>query len=355
MKKIMSRAILCCLFLLMILASFENVNAVTLNLNYNNTKESQQEKGHKIYPGDEFFVSFALEGTNANNVMAIYGKIEYDDAVLDLIQENNFEGLSGDGWQAQNTNTVDNTFFIYALDKNRSNNVAYLKFRVKEDATDIKNTSVSISDISYYEQQDGNNYKEISSEDEKNSVEIKINNKSTDSTFIVIYIILFAIAIIIIFYIVIKKCKACKKDNEEATKTSENKMSTQDKMREVLRKAKEEAEAKNKEDSETKSTKNEVKDENETDENGPKSENKPESKNNKKKNEKDLNKDSSALENEKENKEKNKTSEKQETAKVNKKSESKSKTESKKTENKTKTASKKTTNKKSTNKSSKKK
>lgn len=207
MKNKIKRGILCCIFLVVLLLIFGKVSASTIKLDYNNTTSIQREKNFKLYPGDEILVSFSLDDNEDEKVMALYGTLEYDKDVLEIIEQNERKNKGniqlGDGWTTGNINLNDNTFIFYTADNSRDNIAGYIKFKVKDDI-EKKTTTITAKDITLYNRLDNNTYQEMSSSKEDISLNIKINKKRNGTIkrvllVIIILIIIFAIIIILMF------------------------------------------------------------------------------------------------------------------------------------------------------------
>lgn len=207
MKKQIKRGILCCIFLVVLLLIFGKVSASTIKLDYNNTTSIQREKNFKLYPGDEILVSFSVDDNEDKKVMALYGTLEYDKDVLEIIEQNERKNKGniqlGDGWTTGNINLNDNTFIFYTADNSRDNIAGYIKFKVKDDI-EKKTTTITAKDLTLYNRLDNNTYQEMSSSKEDISLNIKINKKKNGTIkkvllVIIILIIIFAIIIILMF------------------------------------------------------------------------------------------------------------------------------------------------------------
>lgn len=185
MKKYLKKSIICCICFVAIFLMIGVSNASTLNMNYNNKAEIKNGD-FRVYPGDEIYIVFSLDNENnsAEKPMAIYGKLEYDDEVLELVKTEENGRVEnpkvGDGWLAGSVNEKDNTFFFYTLDDKRSSTVGFVKFRVKSSVEKTLKTAVTAKDVSLYKKVNNSNYEEITSGDKNIQVDIRINNKNSD-------------------------------------------------------------------------------------------------------------------------------------------------------------------------------
>ena len=224
MKKNIERSILCSIFFVLMLLVFGKTNAATLSVNYNGNEEINRAKSYKLYPGDEVFVSFTADGTDAEKIMAIYGKIEYDENVLELIDstENIYSGnlKTGDGWSTGNLDSTNNVFFFYSLNDDRGNTAGYMRFKVKSEITKSTSTVFEVKDIILYEGANNNGYKQLSSDVENVSLKIKINNKSQDRI-IMIVVASILIILIVAVIVIIKKNKSKRTDEREENENDE--------------------------------------------------------------------------------------------------------------------------------------
>lgn len=228
MKKQVKRSILCCIFLIILLLIFGKVNASTINLDYNSTTSTQRDKNFKLYPGDEILVSFSIDDNDNEKIMAIYGTLEYDKSVLDIIElneQNNKGNIQlGDGWTTGNINVNDNTFIFYTADDNRDNVAGYIKFKVKDEIEELT-TTITAKNIILYNRLDNNNYKEMSSNIGDVSLNIKINKKQNGTAGKVFMVIIILIVIFVIIIILMLKTNRIiiKRPEEKSEEKEDNK------------------------------------------------------------------------------------------------------------------------------------
>lgn len=227
MKRYVKKLMLCCLFFVTVLLIFGISKASTLNIDYNN-KEEIKSGDVKLYPGDEVFISFSLadDEDNENRVMAIYGNIEYDKDIFELVKpEENGKIVNpkvGEGWLAGNINENDNSFFFYTIDKKRSSIIGFLKFKVKAEVQKPTDTTFSTKDVTLYRKVNDSNYEEITSGGQDCQLQIKINSKKGEATIgLIIAIVLFIALIIFICYFV--KKGFCNKKEQKVAKKEQNK------------------------------------------------------------------------------------------------------------------------------------
>ena len=118
MKKYVKKSVICCIFVALILFVSCVSRAATLNIDYNN-KEDLNKNNFKLYAGDEVFISFVLDNSDNNpeKIMAIYGKLDYDEEILELVKpkEKGQNLKIGEGWLAGSVNEKDNTFFFIVV------------------------------------------------------------------------------------------------------------------------------------------------------------------------------------------------------------------------------------------------
>lgn len=225
MKKYVKKSILCCLFVALILFVSCISRAATLNIDYNN-KEDLEKDNFKLYAGDEVFISFCLDDNDGNpdKIMAIYGKVEYDSDVLELVKVDGKDygdnPKVGDGWLAGSINEKDNTFFFYTLDDKRSDNVGFIKFRVKSDIDRSTETLFSAKDVTLYKKVNNSNYEESSTVEGNLDLKIKINSKKGDMITIATFIaVIVAIVICILIY---RRCMPDGKNDKVVDTDSNN-------------------------------------------------------------------------------------------------------------------------------------
>ena len=261
MKKYVKKSILCCLFVALILFVSCISRAATLNIDYNN-KEDLEKDNFKLYAGDEVFISFCLDDNDGNpdKIMAIYGKVEYDSDVLELVKVDGKDygdnPKVGDGWLAGSINEKDNTFFFYTLDDKRSDNVGFIKFRVKSDIDRSTETLFSAKDVTLYKKVNNSNYEESSTVEGNLDLKIKINSKKGEMITIATFIaVIVAIVICILIY---RRCMPDGKNDKVVDTDSNNPQNNgEDNKKEVELKEKnvEEKDVTDKEDSVTEHTK----------------------------------------------------------------------------------------------------
>lgn len=188
----------------------EKANAVELNMNYtvNNNSEGNS-KDIKVHPGDEIWVSINIIDEQDEKIMAIYGDLEYDKEALEIVNsakdENNGEVQLGTGWTIGNVTSNTAQIVAYSTDEERNNNPICIKFKVK-DNTKVKSTTIKAKDLVLY----NTKYKEVNSNKNETSLEVKINKKS-NTNFVKVIMIVSIIVIIAIIAIVVFVLKSRKK------------------------------------------------------------------------------------------------------------------------------------------------
>lgn len=212
MKKNVSKFLIVCVIMGIALSIFSKTNAAILSMDYNEKEDIKKENNYKLYPGDEVFVSFSVDDTINEKVMAVYGIIKYDKNLIELVKPQDGESdnpTMGNGWLAGSVSEDDNTFFFYTLDESRSNVVGYIKFKVKKELDKPVNTIVSAQDVTLYKKTGLNNYEEISTGRENIELEVKIGNRKTEirNKFIIVTIATVIIILIICILITGKKTK----------------------------------------------------------------------------------------------------------------------------------------------------
>lgn len=213
MKKKYVKILLSVLVFSLFLIVFSSVKAVGIDVKYGKSADIKKGNGGSLHPGDEVYVSFVATGDKAEKVMALYGDIEYDDSVLELVENEGNNPIVGEKWDAGSVNNSDSVFFFYTMNESRSNTIGYIKFRVKKDIKNPKNTVINVKDISIYEKFGESNYQEIPSDNENIELEVKIGN----TVFGVILIIFVAVVVICAGFIVILQLKK-KKDTTSIEK-----------------------------------------------------------------------------------------------------------------------------------------
>ena len=193
MKKYIKKSVICSIFMAIIIFITGVSCAASLSIDYNNKEDINKDK-FKLYAGDEVFISFVLDDDDNNDkVMAIYGNVEYDEDVLELVEyddkEHGENPKVGEGWLAGSINEKDNTFFFYTLDENRSNTIGFIKFRVRSDISGSTETLFSAKNVTLYKKVNNSNYEEIPSTGKNLELKIKVNSKKGDIIKIASFII----------------------------------------------------------------------------------------------------------------------------------------------------------------------
>ena len=119
MKKVMKRIIIAIMFFIGILLLIcENVNASTITLDYNTSAKSEPSKNLKVYPGDDIYISISIDEDENEKIMAMYGNIEYDKEILELVpsEEDKEKGeiSINNGWSTGNIFIKNGRFMLYA-------------------------------------------------------------------------------------------------------------------------------------------------------------------------------------------------------------------------------------------------
>ena len=254
MKKIVKKIIVILAILISILILSKKVNAATINLDYNTMAGNEKSNNLKIYPGDEVYLSISINDDEDEKIMAMYGILEYDKDVLELIpyEDNKEEGevILNHGWSRGNITIKNGRFMLYSTDENRDNTVAYIKFKAKEDIN-VDSTNIVAKELVVY----NNNYKEVSTKIDDISLEIQMNQNKRLSqgskTFIIIVLVL--AGFIILIFIMIKKEKIIirratdNKNNKIDENENINPMQTKPKKKTNTRKKSENKNQKNEE------------------------------------------------------------------------------------------------------------
>lgn len=229
MKKIIKSTILILLLVVSMFIIAQKVDAKTLNMNYTNDTSVVSSKNIKVRPGDEIWLSMTLDDS-ADKCMAIYGTLEYDTNVLELVpqegdnEKNNADITLGDNWTIANVSINDKKFIAYSTDTNRSNVVMFIKFKVKDNAK-VKTTKVTAKDIVMYD----SNYKEKSLDESSISMDMPISKTKKVENIIRTSLIGACVILVLIFIIIYLKIlakqnpKESKKIDEKINKKSNNK------------------------------------------------------------------------------------------------------------------------------------
>ena len=215
-----------------------NTNSKAIEIDLNGTKDVNQEASNsiKIKSGEEVWLSVSIKN-DEEKVMAMYGNIEYNKKVLEPVisdsNSNSVEYKLGDNWTIgdvsilseetdENSNTGKVSIMFYTTNESRSVTVAYIKFKVKDDVK-VKSAKFEAKDIVLY----NTKYKEIQSNVENVTFNLKIYQNSTVIAIITIIVIII-ILIIIVFLMSYKKNnskmneknKEKNKDIKESLKTT---------------------------------------------------------------------------------------------------------------------------------------
>lgn len=202
MRKIVRKAALFIIILIGMLLVCEKVNAATINLDYNIEENAEKTKNLKIHPGDDVYISLSIEENQDEKIMAMYGVLEYDKDVLELVLDNADKDEAkislNEGWTLGSVTIKDGKFMLYSADENRSNTAAYIKFKAKE-KLDVTSTNIVIKNMVLF----NNNYREILNKTEDVSLEVKIS-KSTRNAKKDILIMIIGIGCILLIILMIK-------------------------------------------------------------------------------------------------------------------------------------------------------
>lgn len=198
-------AIIIAIFMLLIAGS---VNAATITLDYNTTTKTEKEKNLKIRPGDEVYISINMQDNQDEKIMALYGVLEYDKDVLELVPSK-ISKEKGDislnkGWLKGDITVKDGKFLLYSTKVDRDNTAAYIKFRAK-DEIDLDTTKIIAKDIVIY----NNNYKEFSNKIDDVSLEIKLRKspRITGAVWVILIIVIILLIIVSAIIVMVKKGK----------------------------------------------------------------------------------------------------------------------------------------------------
>lgn len=256
MKKNLVRLMWLLAFIIALFMSFNKSNAQILHLGYNENGKDTKENNIKMYPGDEFYVSFSVNDFDIDKVMAVYGAVDYDKDLFEVVKgDNNSQGNPqiGEGWIAGNINENDNTFFFYTMDDKRSDVMGFVKFRVKDNSKEPGTSAITAKNVTLYRRDGYNNYEEIPTGREEVTINVKIGNKEYEKKNILIFasIVGIIIVIAIIVIVIIKKVKSsssiedsgAKKSKKAETRvlTEEEKVKVKEQMKELLEENKEES------------------------------------------------------------------------------------------------------------------
>lgn len=201
--------------------------AATLNMSYGKSNSSTEEnnKEVQIKPGEEIIVNVSIvsDDNNSPKIMSIYGNLEFDNNVLELIKSEDNEKSAqielGDGWIIGNLNMEDSKFLIYTSDKDRSDTAFSVKFKVKEDCK-VDNTTVVIKDIILYNA----SQKAIEENVQNINLEIKID-KIDERVMSIGKIGLIIVILIIIIACIFLLKKKSKKKNVSKSEQKESEIS----------------------------------------------------------------------------------------------------------------------------------
>lgn len=200
----------------------KNVEATTIDMNYSLVNENKNSG--KLHAGDEIIVSVSVNGEENGKIMAIFGHLEYDENILELVKDDESENSAkielGNGWSignlsideieenSDNKNSEKNCpkFLIYSSDENRENTAVYIRFRVKDNIKNVKSTNVIVKDIALYDL----DHKEINTKVKDSSLNIKFSQFSKlnqKDMFVVILTIIVIIMICVIIAVIMYKNK----------------------------------------------------------------------------------------------------------------------------------------------------
>lgn len=239
MKKSVKVVFLLVLILLGIFLVSEKSNAVDFSLNYSKNTEPGISDSYKAKPGEEVWLSIDINNDTDEKIMAMYGSIEYDKNILELVnsEENSNSAIFelGDGWTIgdvskeepsdENSNIRIAKIMFYTTDENRSSTTAYIKFRIK-DNTEVKSTQIKAKDIVLY----NTKYKEIQEDIEDVTFNLKIYQTSNIVAIVTVVVII--VILIIVWFILSYKKNMKKTENKdlniENEKIEENKSEKND-------------------------------------------------------------------------------------------------------------------------------
>lgn len=203
-----------------------NTNSKAIEINLSGTKDPTQETSNnvKIKSGEEVWLSVDIKN-DEEKVMAMYGNIEYDKNILEPVisdsNSNSVEYKLGDRWTIgdvsisseeteENSNIGKVNIMFYTTNESRAVTVAYIKFKVKDDVK-VKSAKFEAKDIVLY----NTKYKEIQSNVENVTFNLKIYQNSS-------IIAIITIVIIIIILIIIVFLMSYKKNNSKMNEQNKN-------------------------------------------------------------------------------------------------------------------------------------
>lgn len=233
MKKRLMKVIIFSVLIILAIMYITNrkVDAATIDMNYMSADENKNI--NKINAGDEFLVSVSINGDESDKVMAIFGYLEYDSDILELVKEDGSENIAkiklGNGWSIGNvsdeesSNPKKSKFLIYSDEESRENTAVYIRFKVKENVNTkrVKNAIVQVKDVTLYDTE----HKELKSKVENSLLTVNFSKigkiNKTDK-----YVSIISTIVIIIIIIIIIGGKFFEKKQEEqinSEKSNENK------------------------------------------------------------------------------------------------------------------------------------
>ena len=214
-----------------------NTNSKAIEVNLSGTKDVNQKASNsvKIKSGEEVWLSVDIKN-DEEKVMAMYGNIEYDKNILEPVisnsNSNSVEYKLGDNWtigdvsklseeKDENSNTGKVSIMFYTTNESRSVTAAYIKFKVKDDVS-VKSAKFEAKDIVLY----NTKYKEIQSNVENVTFNLKIYQNSSIIAIITVIVIII-ILIIIVFLMNYKKNNSkVNEKNKDTNKDAKDNLKT---------------------------------------------------------------------------------------------------------------------------------
>lgn len=196
MMKFMKRLAFIFLIVAYFIFSFSSVWAANITLSASEDARTNGKIIKKVYPGDEFYIAFKIEGENSKDVKAIYGNLDYDKNIFELSEEDN--PIVEDGWKATNIKENDNKFFFHTQSKEASETIGYVKMKVKSNVDKSGKCTISIKDVNLYKESGINSFGELTHEKYNADITLKIGNKKENLRNIIVLV-----ASIIVFIIIL--------------------------------------------------------------------------------------------------------------------------------------------------------
>ena len=231
MKKSFKRCFIIMFVLISMVVCSTTTWAASIGMDY--TKNGSK-KDNLLRPGDELLVNISIKGEEEEKVMAIFGTLDYDDNVLELVKSESDESQAdiqiGEKWQIgslslkksaeEGQEAEDAKFLIYAVDEERSEKAVTIKFRAKEQVKKTEAVKVTAKKMTLY----NTNYREISGDVADVSVEIKTQAHGTKKVVVVILIVLVLFVLVGVAKILLSKSsrnETTEEKNEEDKKVKD--------------------------------------------------------------------------------------------------------------------------------------